>query len=83
MTEQKYGDRSAYYHSQDNMEAYIGCFPDTDQIVLTVKIADTYRYGCSHTIIHHETNLRNGYHNLIGSQSCTSQPAYHDSTQTE
>lgn len=77
------GDRGADNHHQDDVESGVGYPPDIAEIPLPEEIADAHGYGGSHAVVHHETYLGYGYHDLVGGKFGTAQPAHHDGTEAE
>ena len=55
-------------HGQDDVKACTGSMTNSFCVLLPVEIADTYRYGSSHAIIHHISQLTDGHHHLMGCQ---------------
>ena len=64
--EQRSGYRDG--HNQNQVETGARRMAYALGIVLSVEIAHTYGYGCSHAIIHHVTQLSDGHHHLVGCQ---------------
>ena len=52
-------------------------------IALPLKVTDTHRYRSPHTVVHHEGELRNGQHYLMGCQSDGTQPTHHNGAKAE
>ena len=52
-------------------------------VVLPLEVTNTNSNRRSHAIVHHERELRNGQHDLMGCQSDSPQPAHHDGAQAE